>query len=62
MVQMKEGESMTKPETMRLSITLTTKQHDKIKAAADELGLSISAYLSVAAAEKIKRDARTKTE
>lgn len=53
---------MTKPETMRLSITLTTKQHDKIKAAADELGLSISAFLSVAAAEKIKRDARTKTE
>lgn len=53
---------METAEKKRLSITLTAKQHDKIKAAAEELGLSISSFLSVAAAEKIQRDSRKKTE
>lgn len=59
---MKRGEPMENAEKKRLSITLTAKQHDKIKAAAEELGLSISGFLSVAAAEKIQRDSRKKTE
>jgi len=49
-------------DNVRLSITLSRKQHTKIKAAADELGLSISGFLSVAAAEKIQRDNRKNTK
>lgn len=55
-------ENKAKADNMRLSITLTKKQHTKIKEAAEELGLSISGFLSVAAAEKIQRDSRKKTD
>lgn len=53
-------EKKTKAENVRLSITLTQKQHEKIKEAAEELGVSISSFLSVAAAEKMQRDSRKK--
>ena len=46
----------------RLSITLSQVQYEKVKAAAAELGISISSYLSIAAMEKIQRDSRKKQD
>ena len=40
----------------RLQITVPEAQYAKIKAAAAENGLSVSAWLNLAAAEKLKRD------
>jgi uncharacterized protein (DUF1778 family) len=40
----------------RVPVPLTPDQHEIIKKAADELGLTISAYMRVAALEKVKRD------
>lgn len=51
---------MVNKEKTRLSITLSQAQYEKIKAAADELGISISSFLSVAAMEKLQRDSRKK--
>ena len=51
---------MVSKEKTRLSITLSQAQYEKIKAAAEELGISISSYLSIAAAEKLQRDSRKK--
>lgn len=41
---------------VRVPVPLSPEQHEAIKAAADALGLTLSAYLRVAALEKVKRD------
>lgn len=49
-------DSKEKLKTMRLSITINEVQYQKIKEAATESGVSISAWLNIAAAEKLKND------
>lgn len=41
---------------VRVPVPLDAEQHKAIKKAADDLGLTLSAYMRVAALEKVKRD------
>lgn len=45
----------------RLSITVDNGIYSKAKAAAAALGISVSAWIALAIAEKLKRDSRKKS-
>lgn len=47
---------MKEQNTRKIQITIPEATYEKVKAASAEIGISISAFYNVAAAEKLRRD------
>jgi uncharacterized protein (DUF1778 family) len=45
-----------KTDTLRVAVALTVDQHDKLKKAAQEAGLTLSSFLRMLALERVRND------